>query len=181
MDTKQHQDDFPEVQAAIYGVALSLDSFLMNGIPYGVIHQAFFNGFLQKTATTLLRDLTTLQTQVEHIPAHSQPKVTEVLGTLRTKCQQIIDLVSELRSFRTLPLQQLRSTVSRIPLLRGECVRLIQELEDCFQTPKPFYQSRPADSTASVNDFLSNLEQLLTEEWLASDENRRLSSLENKA
>jgi hypothetical protein len=50
MNTNQPQDDFPEVQKAIYGVALSLDSFLINGILYGVIQRDFLPGFLEKTA-----------------------------------------------------------------------------------------------------------------------------------
>lgn len=144
---KQLPDDFPEVQGAIYGVALSLDAFLLNGIPYGVLQQAIGADFLQKTASNLLRELESLENQAPHAPVSNQPKVREVLATLQAKCQQLIDLAKELGSFRTLPLQQVRATVSRIPLLREECVQQLQELEACFRTPKPFYQSRPAYST----------------------------------
>lgn len=105
MNTNQLQDDFPEVQAAIYGVALSLDSFLVNGIPYGVIHREFFNGFHEKTAGNLLRDLARLEAQALHAPIANQPKVTEALAVLRAKCQQLIDLLTGLTSFRTLPLE----------------------------------------------------------------------------
>jgi hypothetical protein len=52
MHTKQLTVDFPEVQEAIYGVALSLDAFLVNGIQYGVLQQAVFPGFLQRQPTT---------------------------------------------------------------------------------------------------------------------------------
>jgi hypothetical protein len=169
MTTKQFQVDFPEVQGAIYRVALSLDAFLLNGIQYGVLQRAVFNGFLQKTAASLLSDLASLEEQAPHAPVASQAKVGEVLAALRARCQQVIDLVTGMRSFRTLPLQQLRSAVSQVLLLRGECVQRVQELEACFRTPKPFYQSRPSHSTATVNDFLANLERVLTEEWAASN------------
>ncbi|MCI0460961.1 MAG: hypothetical protein L0Z62_28780 [Gemmataceae bacterium] len=168
MTTDQPQIDFPVAQAAIYGVALSLDAFLLNGIPYGVLQRSGFSGVLEKTAGNLLRDLASLEVHAPHAPAADQPKVREALGALRAKCQQLIDLVTELRSFRDLPPQELCSTVGRVPLLRAECVRLIQELEGYFQTPKPFYQSRPAHSTATVNDFLANLDRMFTEEWNAS-------------
>ena len=89
-------------------------------------------------------------------------------------CQQLIDLVTGLRTFRTLPIQQLRSAVSRIPILRAECVGRLQELEVCFETPKPFYPSRPSHSTAAVNDFLANLERLFADEWAVSNERAKV-------
>ena len=168
MSTKQRPVDFPEVQGAIYCVALSLDSFLMNGIPHDVIHRTVFNGFLQKTASNLLRELARLEQHAPHAPSASQPKVMTVLASLRTKCEQLIDLVTGLSTFRTLPLPQLRSTVAQIPLFRRECVQLIQELEGCFQTPKPFYHSRPSHSTAAVDAFLANLDLDFVQEWSAS-------------
>jgi hypothetical protein len=168
MNTNQHQDDFPEIQAAIYRVALSLDSFLLNGIPYGVLHGAVIPGFLEKTASNLLMPLASLEQLAAEAPASSQSRVREVLAALRVKCQQLIDLVTGLRSFRTLPLQQLRATISQIPLFWDECVQLIQELEACFHTPNPFYQSRPSHSTAMVNHFLANLERAFAEERAAS-------------
>jgi hypothetical protein len=168
MNPNQHPDEFPEVQAAIYRVALSLDSFLLNGIPYGVIRRDAFNGFLEQRASTLLAELASLEEHAPEAPVASQPKVREVLAALRAKCQQLIDLATGLGSFKTLPLQQLRATVAPIPLLRGECVQLLQELEACFRTPKPFYPSRPSHSAATVDDFLANLERLFEEEWAAS-------------
>jgi hypothetical protein len=170
MDTKQLQPDFPEIQAAIYRVALSLDSLLLNGIPVGVIHRDLFNGFLQKTASNLLAELARLEEEAPHAAATSQSRVTELLAGLRERCQKLIELVTSLGSFRTLPLPQLRSAVSQIPLLRGECVQRIEELEVCLRTPKPFYGSRPAHSTAAMNDFLANLERVFTEAWTASEE-----------
>lgn len=170
MNTKQLQDDFPEVQAAIYRVALSLDAFLLNGIPYGVIHRDLFNGFVAKTASNMMRELASLEVQAPHAAIANQSEVAAILAALGARAQQLIDLVTGLSSFRTQSLQQLRSTISQIPLLRGECVQLIQELEDCLQTPKPFYQSRPAHSTAAVNDFLTNLEGVFIQEWNASGE-----------
>ena len=172
MNTKQLPVDFPEVQGAIYGVALSLDALLLNGIQYGVLQRAVFNGFLQKTADNLLRDLASLEEQAPHAPATSQPQVSKALAALRAKCQQLIHLVTGLTSFRTLPLEQVRSTVRQIPILREACVQLLQELEGCFRVPKPFYQSRPSHSTATVNDFLTNLERAFAEEWGAAGEYR---------
>jgi hypothetical protein len=165
MNTKQSAVDFPEVQDALYGMALSLDAFLLNGIPNGLLQRALFNGFLEKTAGNLLADLASLEERACEAPVANQPKVTEILGALRAKCQELIDLVMGLGSFRTLPLQHLRSTISQIPLLRAEFVQLIQQLEAGFRTPKPFYLSRPAHSTVAVNDFLAHLPQLFEEAW----------------
>ena len=167
MSTNQLQVDIPEVQAAIYRVALSLDSFLLNGIPHGVMHRDVFAGFLQKLASGLLQVLANLDEQALCAPVTSPDKVKKALSALRAKVQQLIDLANELTAFRTLTLSQVRSLVSQIPRLRSECVDRIQELEDDFRTPKRFYQSRPAHSTASVNDFLSNLETAFAQEWNA--------------
>jgi hypothetical protein len=168
MTTKQLPVDFPEVQGAIYRVALSLDSFLVNGIQYGVLQRAASDGFLERTASSLLSDLASLEEQVPSAPVTTQPRISELLTSLRAKCQELIDLVMGLRSFRNLPLGQVRHTVFQIPIIRQAAVQLIQELEGCFGTPKPFYQSRPAHSTTTVNDFLTRLEQLFAEEWNAS-------------
>lgn len=168
MSTAQLPVDLPEIQGAIYRVALSLDAFLVNGLQYGVLRQVTANGFLQKAAGTLLSDLTSLEEQARRAPATSQLKVTEALAGLRGKCQRLVDLVTGLSSFRTLPLEQLRSSVSQIPVLREGCVNQIQELEACLRTPEPFYQSRPAHSAAAVNDFLVNLEGIFAQEWSAS-------------
>jgi hypothetical protein len=168
MNAQQLQAGFSEVQAAIYRVALALDAFLVNGIPYGVIHRDVINGFLEKAARNLLTELASLEEQAPHAPVTSQPQVTEVLAALRATCQRLVDLVTGLRSFRTLPLEQVRATVSQIPLLREAGVGLIQQLEECFRTPQPFYPSRPAHATAAVDDFLANLERAFTQEWSAS-------------
>jgi hypothetical protein len=170
MNTMQLQEDFPEVQAAIYRVALSLDAFLLNGIPSGVIHRTVFDGFVEKTAGNLLGALAQLETQVTSDHVIGQHRAREILAALRVKSQELIDVVTGLTSFRTLSLQELRSTISRIPLVRGECVRLIEELEACLGTPKPFYQSRPSYSTVAMDDFLANLEQLFTEARAAAGE-----------
>lgn len=170
MSTKQLQADFPAIQAAIYRVALSLDAFLLNGIQSGVLQRAVFPAFLEKTSSNLLRDLASLEEEAPQTPGGGQPKVTDMLAALRAKCQQLIGLVSGLSSFRTLPLQQVRVIVSQIVLLREECVQLIQELEGCLRTPKPFHPTRPSDSTAAVTQFLGNLERVFTEEWAASKE-----------
>lgn len=169
MNAQHHQDDFPESQTAIYRVALSLDSFLLNGIPIGTIHGDVHRGFLEKVAGNLLTELAMLEQYASQTLGAGQPEVRETLTMLRIKCQQLIDLVTDLRSFRSFSPEQLRSAVSRIPPLRGECVRLIQELECYFHIPKPFYQSRPDHSTTSVNAFLDNLERMFLEERSASE------------
>src|SRR5262249_50057071 len=116
-----------------------------------------------------LTELASLEQQASHALAVSQPKVTALLVSLRRKCQQLIDLVTGLSSFKTLPLEQLRTTVSQIPPLRGECVQVIQELEAWLRTPTPFYQSRPGHSTAAVDDFLANLERVFADEWAVAN------------
>ncbi|HWG44880.1 MAG TPA: hypothetical protein VN688_19055 [Gemmataceae bacterium] len=179
MNTQQHQEDFPEVQTAIYRVALSLDSFLVNGIPYGVIHRDVFNGFLEKTASNLLMELARLEEHAPHVPVAHQLKIKAILAAVQAKCQKIIEIVTELISFRDFPLEHLHSLVSRISILREESVSLIEELECCFQTPKPFYQSRPVHSTATMNDFFTNLEYTLAEEWTASKEKHKDTTLQS--
>ena len=168
MDTNANKNEVTEVHAAISRVALSLDSFLMNGIPYGVIPRAGLDGFLEHVAGILQRDLANLEAQVTHAPAASQFKINDVLARLRVRCQQLIDLLTGLRAFHTFLPDHLHVTLSRIPLLRAECAKLIQELEGHLSIPKSFYQCRPAHSTAQVTDFLANLEQLFAEALVPS-------------
>lgn len=144
MTAKQMPVDFPEVQAAIYGVALSLDAFLLNGISYGVLQQAVFPGFLEKTAGNLTRDLGRLEEQAANVPGADQCGIAELLAALKSRCQELIELVTGLRSFKALSLEQVRATVARIPLVRDVCVQRIQELEVRLGTPRPIYQSHPA-------------------------------------
>lgn len=177
MNTQQQQD-FPPVQAALYGVALSLDAFLLNGIQYGVLPQtealprSVPEGFLEKTANNLLRELDSLEKQTPNVPIADQPKVNGLLTALRGRCQQLIEVVTALRSFRSLSPTQLRSGVAQIPRLRTECVQLIEKLEGCFRTPRPFYPSRPEHSSVAVNNFLANLEGMFTEELAVSNGER---------
>jgi hypothetical protein len=178
MNTDQHPEDFPEVQTAIYRVALALDSFLLNGIPYGVIHRDVFNGFLEKTAGNLRVELTRLEEYAAHASAIRQVEATAVLAALKARCQQLIDLVTELYLFRTFPLEQLRFTVSQVSFLHGECVRLIQELENRFRIQQPFYESRPGHSMVSMNDFLTNLEYTLVEQRAASGKEYKGTALQ---
>jgi hypothetical protein len=168
MNTEQLQVNLPEVQAALYGVALSLDSLLVNGIPIAVFHRAAPEGFLHNLASNLMGDLEKLEEQAAHAAA-GRSGVPELLAELKTRCQQMVELLTGLIAFRTLELPQLRADVARIAPLRAECVRLIQELEACLQTPRPFYQSRPSHSTADVAAFLANLERIFSEEWVASN------------
>lgn len=164
MATEQLEADFPAIQSAVYRVALSLDAFLVNGIPSGVIHRAAFPHLLDKIASNLLAEVTRLEEEVTYSAPTNQPEVNELLTALRAKCQQLVELVTGLSSFRTLPPHQLRSSIAQVVLLRGESVKVIQELEECLQIPQPFYLSRPAPANAAVNDFLTNLERLFVEE-----------------
>jgi hypothetical protein len=167
MTIKHLQMDSADVQAAIYSIALSLDGFLLNGIQYGVL-QPHLDGFLQKTVSNLLNDLTALEEITQQTSTESQTKVVQTLGGLRATCHKLTDLVIELCSFRAFSLPQLRSKVSQVPRLRKECVERIQALESCFGVAKPFYQSRPVHSTEAVNDFLTSLERVFVDEWSAS-------------
>ncbi len=169
MMTQQLPVDFPESQAALYGVALSLDAFLINGILYGVLQREMFPTFLETTAGNLMRDLARLEGQTTNAPISGQLRVEELLASLRVKCQQLVDLVSGLRAFRTLALDEVRSTVSLIAPLREDCVHLIEQLEARWGASRPFYQSRPAHSTAAVNDFLTDLEGTFAREWAAGN------------
>lgn len=104
-----------------------------------------------------------MEGQVSNAPIINDTKVAEVLASLREKCGHLIDIVSGLSSYKTLPLQQLHAALARIPALRDECVQLIQELESCFPAAKPFYENRPGSSTAAVSEFLADLERMFTE------------------
>ena len=95
---------------------------------------------------------------------NGDPEVEETLTTLKARCEELVGLVSGLGSFKTLSLEQVRSYTSRVPLLRGECVRLIEKLEEHLEVPKPFYGSRPSHSTAAINNFLAHLEGLFADE-----------------
>src|SRR2546428_8180745 len=99
MKTTESHVDSPEVQNAIYGVALSFDAFLINGIQYGVLQRDAFPGFVDKTAGNLLRDLASLEDQVLHAPTASQREITKLVEGLRAKCTQLIELVTDLTAF----------------------------------------------------------------------------------
>lgn len=157
MQPEQLQDQLQQVQNAIYGVALALDSFLVNGIQYGVLPGAEFPGFLEKTACNLLTALEKLE---HHASDANQSKIKEVQAGLQAKCQEMIDRVTALGGFKTLPHELLHEAVSRVLALREGCVQLIQELEAVFQAANRFYQTRPSHSSAMLNDFLADLERV---------------------
>lgn len=164
MTTQQLAIDRTPTESAIQQVALALDALLVNGIQCGVLHHDIHPGFLQKVAGKLLRDLSSLEQSLP--PNH--PECTLIRATLTARSQELIDLLRGLESFRTLPLDDLRATVARIPPLRAGCVQAIQQLESCLQVPRPFYPSRPAHSAAAVNDFLASLDQTFTAAWTAA-------------
>lgn len=155
-----------QLQEAVYRVALSLEAFFVNGIQYGVLRHSAFDGFLQKTSGNLLRDLASLEEQDARV---SQARLSDLLAALKTKCGQAIHLAAEMTSFRRMPLQQVRASVSQLQLLRQACVQGIEAMETRLGTAKPFYSSRPSHAAASVNGFLDHLERSFTEEWTAAN------------
>lgn len=170
MATKQLPVDIAELQSAIYRVALSLDSFLMNGIQYGVLERAAPDGFLERAANSLWSELARLEELVPSVPSPGGVTASEISALLRARCQELVDLIMGLRALRTLPVAQVRQSALQVPILREACVHLIQQLEACLGTSKPFYQTRPARSTAAVNNFLTSLEQCFLVEWNAGRE-----------
>jgi len=154
MSTIPVQENLSPVQAAIYGLALSIDSLLLNGIQYGAILHVGGNGFLRERADKLLGDLAALEQEISAVPVD-----------LPAKCRELLDGVTQLSSFRSLTRPELSSSVSRILMLREECVRLIQELELAVHSPRPFYLNRTADSTTAINRFLADLESNLAQAW----------------
>lgn len=170
MKTKQGPMDASDIQKAIYSVALSLDAILINGIQMGVFQQNIFPGFLQKTAGALERNLAILEEKVFQGTSPRQPKIKEIMAALQANCRQFIELVTDLSTFRTRTIEEVRSIISQIPPLREACVQCIQELEGFLGTTKPFYTSRPAHLSEMINDFLVNLERFTIEELTAPGE-----------
>jgi hypothetical protein len=166
MTPKQTSVEDGQIQAGVYRVALALDAFLVNGIQYGILSGNASGGFLEMTAGNFKRDLA----ELEGLLVGAKPTAKELCVALRDGCQQLIDHVEGLSSFRDLPLQSMRAAVAQVPILRSDCVRLLQETETVFQTSQLFYQSRPASSTAAVSDFLATLERAFTDKWHAARE-----------
>jgi hypothetical protein len=59
----------------------------VNGIQYGIIQRPVFEGFLQKTADNLLRDLASLEKQAGQDSVKSQKRAAKALAALRAGCQ----------------------------------------------------------------------------------------------
>jgi hypothetical protein len=165
MTPAEYQDELLEVQKTIDRVALSLDSFLVNGIQYGVLNRAVSGDILRQTANRLKNSLLDLNMHSD-TAVTVQAKVNYLISSLWARCEEVITVVNGLSSFRWLPLHEVRATVSRIPALRRVCIDLIQELEQTVRTRK---SSRPDYSTAAVNTFLESLEQLFADEWTAAN------------
>ena len=64
---------------------------------------------------------------------------------------------------------RLMTAVARVRLLRADCVRELQALEASLHLPRPFYESRPAHSTAAVEAFLADLDNLFVAEWTTAN------------
>ena len=160
----QNQDDFPVVQAHIYRLALSLDSLVVNGVQFGAISSAF-PGMVRRQADTLLADLETLEQDRPLVAVAKQQRANEALAAVRTEIGRMIDLITRLIAFRSLSLLEVHHAVSQIAILRDQCVALIEELERCFATPKPFYETRPTTSAEALNCFIADLDRLLEDAW----------------
>jgi hypothetical protein len=160
MTTDQPHEYASEVRASIDRVALSLDAFLLNGIPYGVLQREALPGFLEQAAGNLLTPLASLELQASQVPASGPADVRQMLADLRAKCQQLIDHVTGLTSFRILPQEQVRTAVAKIPVLREECVQLLGKLEACLGAPQRVFPGRSSHHTAAVNSFLANLQRM---------------------
>ena len=88
MNSEMLLQDNSKIRDTICRVGLSLDSFLLNGIPYGVIHGHVFNGFLERAAGTLVDNLTALEAHC----ADDEPAMLKTVAALKTICQQLIGL-----------------------------------------------------------------------------------------
>lgn len=157
----------PDTQSAIYRVALSLDALLLNGIAYGILQAGVLGDVLVRAATSLQTDLASLEEHVQQLSTDRHDQACAAFASLQASCQELTALLHRLRSFRETPSEHLRADVARILLLREECVRRLQELEQCFQVDKPFYQSRSTSATAAIASFLATLEQLFADEQTA--------------
>jgi hypothetical protein len=157
MAIKQLSAELIDLQKAVANVALSLDAFLLNGIQYGVLAPSGFANMLSKTTANLNRDLEVLEEFIDQDKALMSP--------LRATCQQLVGVVTELIPFRLLPTQQWLPKVALIPQRRAQCVQQLIELETRLQLGESFYSSRSSQSAQSVDQFLTVLEGLFTNEW----------------
>lgn len=165
MAVKQLPIESSDLQNGISKVALSLDAFLINGIQYSVLVQAGLTGLLTKTASNLIRDLDALEELISHVPSINQGKALSLLENVKSTSQELIQLVTGLIPFRSIPVPQWLPHVAEITQLRDQCVQQITDLETCLQTGEAFYSSRSSDSTTSVEQFLGDLENFLMREW----------------
>lgn len=152
-----------EIGAAIYRVALSLDAFVVNGIQFGVLQPG--DGFLEKTAGILRRDLEILEKEAVRLRGgdHSDAKTTVV--SLKASCQRLTETVGKLAGFRAQPIRNVHSMASEVARLREECVGSLKKLEGVFQISKPFYQTRSVESSTAIKEFLCRLESMIVDAW----------------
>lgn len=155
MQTAHHPLDTLSIQSALHRVALSVDTLLVNGLPYGVLQPAAGEGFLQQVIDSLMADLASLDAQIGNAS----------VAPLRANIEELTRMARDLSSFRTQPLSLARWHLERIRFVRAACVQQIQQLETRFGIPKPFDQARPAHSAAAVEAFLAQLEDALVREW----------------
>lgn len=165
MNATQNPVDLAALQNGLYQVALSLDAVLVNGIQFGVLADLGSNEFLDKVAAQLQRDLARLEEQATLFPTAGGTDVGATLAELRTTCDEVLECVRELLTFRTSPLERLTHLASQLICLRENGVLLIEKLEECARVPQPFYRSRPTTSTAAVKAFLNDLERVLIQAW----------------
>ncbi|MBL8792994.1 MAG: hypothetical protein JNM56_03755, partial [Planctomycetia bacterium] len=111
----------PEMQSELSRVALSLEAFVVNGIPLGVMQSTSFPGFLGKVAGNLTRELDNLET---HAVSHGLPDtVATPLTSLRTRCGELVRSVGALTNFQAMPFPQVRSAVQQVRGAWQECVQ----------------------------------------------------------
>ena len=172
METKNTINDAPNNPVEISQLALSLDSLIVNGIQFGVFLGITPNDFVQNLSDRLLSDLEALD---EPLQTASDPrKAQDALLDLRAQLHRLIDLVTRLQSFRSMPLSELRSLVSQIPPLRHRCLNLIQDLDHCLNGPNPNYHR--SSEPPGRSDFFANLEALFDENWKSSRAEQNTSS-----
>jgi hypothetical protein len=176
MESKQPANEILDIQNDIYRLALSADSLFINGIQFGVLGSVA-PGVAQKLADQLLADLATLETNAARISTGVHVQAAAPLTEIRTAVEKATAVVQLLSEFRSRPFDDIHGAVSQITSARDQIANGIQELERRLSTPKPFYESRPKESAAAIEEFVSALESALEREWKASNSKKATSGV----
>jgi len=163
MNTNQQTNGNSELQNAIWRVALSLDSLLLNGIPFCILSDTAPAGFMKKLANDLLGDVAALEACVQKLlpesPHASSVRITE----LRALVEQMFDAVTRLTMLASMMPTDVVTNAAQIDATRKQCIAKIEELEALSQISEPFYKTRSKDSAEAMDSFLANLEKALEE------------------